>query len=137
MGYDIRTNRVVLADPAPRDVVASAITFVKPCRGTVRGTFTTLTKTRGQGAVVQAGMFAECVGAGGLARHCKVGTTRWALPGINDLQLNQEPQVETHSMVQIWPALAPGKWRFVVQAHGVGTKPRIGVRTFTVDAFKG
>jgi hypothetical protein len=136
MGYDIRTNRLVLADPAPRIEVAGAVTFVKPCRGAVRGTFTAQTKTRGQGAVIEAGMVAECVGTGGLARHCKVGTTRFALPGFNSLQLNQEPQVETHSMVQIWPALAPGRWRFVVQAQGVGTKPAVRVRTFTVDAFK-
>jgi hypothetical protein len=114
---------------------AGTLTMVKPCQGTVIGTFSAEVFTPGAADSLQISVTATCLGPYGQPNPCITGEIDVANPGSIYFQRQTQPDAEANSFTVVWPNLKRGLWKFVVRLTGSGPSAHLGYRTFTVEAF--
>ena len=134
MAWVTATNNLA-APPSSGIANAGALAMVKPCQGTVIGTFSAEVNTPSATDSLEIRMKATCVGAGGQPNPCLTGETHFANPDIVFFQKQTQPEAEANSFTVVWPNLKRGTWQFVVQLTGTGPNAYVGYRTFTIEAF--
>ena len=108
---------------------------MKPCQGTVIGTFSAEVNTPDAADSLEIQMKATCLGSGGQPNPCITGEIDFADPGLIFFQQQTQPETEANSFTVVWPNLKRGTWLFVVQLYGTGPSAYVGYRTFTIEGI--
>jgi hypothetical protein len=133
-GFDTQTATNIPPDDSTTDnVPAGSVTMTKSCNKLVVGLLTTEVSTPNAGDFIHMDMRATCIGTGGFASHCVVGTQFFASPGHSFLQ-NGVAALHIEAVQMVWPSLAPGQWRFEALPGG-NNSANLQFRSFVVQAY--
>jgi hypothetical protein len=134
--YDTETSSNTPPDESTTDnVPAASVQFKKPCAGAVIASFDTEVNGSGASDFLHADVRGTCVGTGGTASPCTVGSVVFASPGHTFLQTGATT-VGTRSAQWVFANLPRGIWKFEVLPGGNGAA-FLGFRTLIVSAYAG